>query len=80
MLQSGEVDFLRAELRAGLTFSHIALQSKSESKVTRNRLNARKAYNTLMRYSSESVLSREVEFAELLAKLKSNLLRLGETL
>jgi hypothetical protein len=77
-----ELKFVKAELKAGLTFSLIALQSKSQAKIARNRADARKAYDTLVRFSDKSPLSIEgvEEFANLLAKLKSNLLQLSENL
>ena len=82
MLDASTAEFVKAELKAGLTFSHIALQSKSQEKTARNRANARKAYDAILRFANESALSHEgvEEFANLLADLKSNLLQLGEKL
>ena len=80
MLGRVDTEFAKAELRAGLTFSHIALQSASQEKRERNRINARKAYDALLRFVDESALSVEGAegFPNLLAQLKSNLLQLGE--
>ena len=53
------VEFLRTELATGLTFSRIALEAKHESKVARNRVNARRAYDTLLHFTPGTSLSAE---------------------
>lgn len=77
---AAENQFLRAELRAGLTFSRIALRSKQESKVERNRVNARKAYEALLRFIPGTKLSEESarEINSEMAQLKADLRQLGE--
>jgi hypothetical protein len=47
---AAETQFLRTELLAGLNFSKIALEGEDESKIERNRANARKAYDALLRF------------------------------
>ena len=80
MPQFQDVELIKTELKAGLTFSKIALQAKDTAKISRNTANARKAYDTLLRFLNKSLLSEEelAEVEPMLAKLKSNLLELGE--
>lgn len=72
--------FLRTELHAGLSFSKIALGSEDESKIERNRGNARKAYDALLHFIPDAILSSEEskEINSQLAALKSDLQQLGE--
>jgi len=82
MVEYPDVTLIKTELKAGLTFSTIALQAKDTAKISRNTANARKAYDTLLRFLKKSILS-DADMAEvdpMLAKLKSNLLELGEAL
>lgn len=80
MSEFQDVEFIKTELRAGLTFSNIALQSKDAGKISRNTANARKAYDALLRFLSKASLGDEdvAEVDQMLAKLKANLLQLGE--
>jgi len=75
-----DVEFIRTELKTGLTFSNIALQAKDAAKISRNTANARKAYDTLLRFMDRSMLSDEdlAELDPMLLRLKTNLLELGE--
>ena len=75
-----DVEFIRTELKTGLTFSNIALQAKDTAKISRNTANARKAYDTLLRFMDRSMLSDEdlAELDPMLLRLKTNLLELGE--
>lgn len=72
--------FLRTELNAALTFSKIALEAKDESKLERNRANARKAYDALLHFAPGTTLSTEEaqKFEEGMAHLKFALQQLGE--
>lgn len=74
--------FLRTELHAGLSFSKIALESKDQSRIDRNRTNARKAYDTLLRFVPDAILSTEEtkEINSQMAALKAALRQLGEDL
>lgn len=77
---SAGVQFLRTEVIAGLTFSKIALRSKHDAKIKRNRVNARKAYNALLHFTPGTSLS--VKDAEEIhaktAQLRAELQKLGE--
>ena len=74
------MSFLSTEVKTGLTFSRIALRSPDQDTVTRNRANARKAYNTTLRFMMKFGLTEEdcASLQSPLAKLRSNLLELGE--
>ena len=77
---AAETHFLRAELHTGLSFSKIALKAEDESKIERNRANARKAYDTLLRFIPDATLSTEEtkEINSQMAALKADLQHLGE--
>jgi hypothetical protein len=49
--------FLNTELKTGLMFCRIALRTKDPAKRERNRINARKAYKSLSRFSKDVALS-----------------------
>lgn len=68
-------DFIRIELRVGLTFSRLALQSKDAGKVSRNIANAQKAHDTALRHYRKAALNEEngTEIRNLLAQLEANL-------
>jgi len=75
-----EVDFLRCELRTGLTLTKIALDARHHDKTSRNRANARKAYDAVLRFIPKVNLSdsESAEFTSKLQQLKSELALLGE--
>ena len=77
---AAELQFLHAELLTGLTLSGIALEAKRKHKIDRNRINARKAYDSVLRFMPSTImLDSECEEVKLkLAKLKAELLLLGE--
>lgn len=81
MPQRPQAVFLKTELKTGLTFAKIALESKDPSKISRNTLNARKAYDTLLHFLKEAELTTadHVLVQQLLAKLKSDLVELGQS-
>ena len=60
--------------------SRIALNAEDKEKRERNRINARKAYESILHYLPESTLSeREIEEIQTrLAELRSDLQSLGE--
>ena len=72
---------LLTEVRTGLTFARLALDSTDGEKRTRNRLNARKAYDTYVQLRNQVALtvveSRALESK--LAELKACLALLGES-
>ena len=75
-----EVEFLRTEVRTGLTLSGIALRGGDKSRVHRNRGNARKAYDALLHFIPKVPLTTDEaeEIKVKLAELKSELRLLGE--
>ncbi len=77
------VDFLRTELDVGLTFARIALESQANSaKRRRNTANARKAYDSFVSWEKRVRLTavEKQKFETKLKKVKSILVKLGETL
>jgi len=75
-----EVDFIRAELRTGLTLTKMALHPGLRRKSTTTTASARKAYDTVMRFMPKVSLSH-AESKEVKAKLdqlRSELKLLGE--
>jgi acetylornithine/succinyldiaminopimelate/putrescine aminotransferase len=75
-----EVGFLRTELLVGLTLTKIAMDAQHRDKIDRNRANARKAYDTVLRFMPRVSITRDeaIEINAKLAKLKSELRELGE--
>jgi hypothetical protein len=73
-------EFLRTEIMTGLTMSKVALEADQQDKVDRNRANARKAYDTALRFLATASLTNDEaqELKTKLAQLKSALRRLGE--
>jgi hypothetical protein len=78
------VEFLFAELQAGLTFARIASSAKrtSSEKRARNTFNARKAYDSILHFRERVSLSdREtVKLKSGIRELKKALETLGEAL
>jgi hypothetical protein len=74
--------FLKTDAETALTFSSIALQTDNPDKRERNRRNARKGYDTILRLASQTRLSSDDEkfLSEKLGRLKSELKQLGEEL
>jgi len=79
-LEDGEIEFLRAEALTGVTFAKIALGARRQEKIDRNRVNAKKAYDTLLRFMPEDIGTDGAwtEIRARLAELKSHLQQLGE--
>ena len=75
-----EIDFLRCELDTGLTLSKLALDARRQDRRSRNSLNARKAYDTVVRFIPRVNLTpqetEEIKFR--LAQLRLALESLGE--
>ena len=76
------VEFLRTELRTGLTMAKIAREAQSRNKIDRNRANARKAYDTALHFIAKTSLMEEEaeEIRGMITKLKLALRELGEEL
>ncbi len=81
-LRKTAANFLLIELEASLTFAEAALSAVNNvAKRERDRANARKGYDTLLRFSRQFNVppSAEQYFADKLRHLKSVLEVLGET-
>lgn len=77
------VDFLFADLETGLAFCEIAASADRDKKTRqRNRGNARKAYDTVLKLSEKLALTSQekIVFDEKVAALKRALQTLGEVL
>lgn len=74
--------FVNAELDTGLTFARIALGAKGRDKVERNRVNARKAYDSAMHFLPSTSLSADEAgpIKEKISALAAALTKLGEVL
>jgi len=75
------VEFLNIEVDTGLMFAGIASESDDDAKTLRNRENARKAYDTILRFIGRvSLTAAESEALDMkMAKLKQGLQTLGES-
>jgi hypothetical protein len=80
-IRSTRIGFLLTELETGATFAKVGLDSNDEGKRTRNRKNARKAYNAILRFVPDTTLTQteKQQIDEGLVCLRSLLRRLGET-
>ena len=74
------MEFLGTELRAGITRANIAKNTSDESKKQRNRQEARKAYDAVLRFLPGTFLSQEEkeEIDSKLTELKFALRSLGD--
>jgi len=79
-VDAAEIEFLRAELLTGLTLTKIAREAKYEDKRERNRLNARKAYDSILRFMPKTDMGNEElnDIRSRLEQLRSELRLLGE--
>jgi DNA-binding FadR family transcriptional regulator len=50
---AAQLSFLKTEIETGLTFARLALKASYAGKVSRNLLNARKAYETIVAYLAD---------------------------
>ena len=80
---TSSLDFLMLEVSTGLNFSEIALNAGDDlKKAERNALNARKAYDGVLRFRDRVQMS-EAESGALdrkMEQLRNDLLKLGEPL
>lgn len=74
------VNFLKTDLNTALTFSAIAMQAHERSKRDRMRQNARKAYDTVLRFMQRVELTpQDAQFlTSNLNRLRADLISLGE--
>lgn len=79
-LSGAGTEFLRSELLAGITRAKIAQSTLDASKKQRNRLEARKAYDAILRFLPQTLLSQEEkeQIDSKLTELKSALRSIGE--
>jgi hypothetical protein len=79
-LNRTSAQFLRTDIETALLFCSIALQTEDLSKRERNRKNARRGYDTIVRLSARIRLSNDDEqfLSDKLERLKFELQRLGE--
>jgi hypothetical protein len=79
---TADINFLRTELHTGLTLARLALSADRKDKHERNRMNARKAYDAVLRFAPRIMLRRDEakEIKSRLSELKSDLQSLGEDL
>ena len=75
------VDFIRNDLETALTFAQIAKRSHEAEKTVRNRRNARRGYNTVVRFLTRTTLTadQQQDIDEKLDRLRSALAELGES-
>jgi hypothetical protein len=76
------MEFINTDLDVALTFTKIAQKSRNQETVTRNRANARRAYDTVLRYLQRVSATAEAseQINTKLEQVKSALQKLGETL
>jgi hypothetical protein len=80
-LNATGLEFLTTEVNTALTFTEIALGAGDDvDKVERNRLNARKAYDTVLRFRDRVAMSKTQSEAldSQMERLRNDLLKLGE--
>jgi nucleoside phosphorylase len=80
LLSPDGLGFLRTELETGLTLARIARTAKQADKRNRNLLNARKAYEAVLRFMTGVILTtnQSRELKNELERLKKELRTLGE--
>ncbi|HKD85066.1 MAG TPA: hypothetical protein VKB58_09985 [Terriglobales bacterium] len=74
-------DFILIEIESGITFAKLALDARDTEKLSRNRKNARRAYDTALGFLQEGAIKDEAVKQKIfvaLAALRQNLLQLGE--
>jgi hypothetical protein len=75
-------DFLKNELQTGITFADLALTAKHDDRRERNKANARKAYDTALRFMDTHSPTPEIttELKDRLKHLRDQLKKLGESI
>jgi uncharacterized protein YicC (UPF0701 family) len=79
-LNATNADFLKIDVETALTFSGLALQTDNREKRDRNRKNARKAYDSILRLWDGVTFtpSQEGYIHEMMSRLKDDLEFLGD--
>jgi hypothetical protein len=83
VVQSNLQEFIRTELETGIIYAYLALGTHREEKRQRTRQNARKAYDTAMRFWKQHAFRNVPAPKDLRTRrvtLRHLLLQLGETL
>ena len=73
------VEFLKTELETGITFAHLALSARHEDRLERTKANARKAYDTALKFKDKLKLEKAAELDSLVKDLRNKLQDLGES-
>jgi Spy/CpxP family protein refolding chaperone len=73
------VEFLKTELETGITFAQLALSARREDKIERTKANARKAYDTAVKFMERLTPEKSAELDSLLQNLRTRLQDLGES-
>lgn len=73
-------DFLKTELETGITFADLALSAKYADKLERNKANARKAYDTALKFIDKLKPEDASDLDTLFKHLRSKLRELGESI
>ncbi len=79
-VNKAKVDVIKIDLDLAITFAKIARESEDKEAITRNQLNARRAYDSVTHYLSTAVLTQveEENIKTKLEYLKNALADLGE--
>ncbi len=79
--QEISAEFLKNELQTGITFADLALTAKHDDRRERNKANARKAYDTALRFMGTLYPTPRIteDLTDLLERLRGQLKKLGET-
>ena len=79
-LDARMVDFLKIDLLLGLTFAGAAQKTRNAPRKLRNQENARKVFDTILRFRQRTSPGREdaQEISENLERLRTALKKLGE--
>jgi hypothetical protein len=72
------LEFLKTELETGITFATLALSARYEHKLKRTKANARKAYDTAVKFM-DKLTEKSAELDSLFQDLRSKLRDLGES-
>lgn len=80
--QEVTADFLKNELQTGITFADLALSARHNDRRERNKPNARKAYDTALRFMSTDSPTPNItaELKDRLEHLRDQLKQLGESI
>jgi hypothetical protein len=81
-LQEVSAEFVKTELQTGITFADLALSAKHKDRRERNTANARKAYDTALRFMDTVSPTPEIDadLNDRLQHLRAQLEKLGETI